>query len=134
MEQVSAFAETEADMVTAFTINDVNEAIGIAWAHRKRGCRAPSLSLSRPTEGCSRSYAEGGDRGDRCSNSQHAGLLHDQLRSPEPLRDSPGAGASAGSIASVASAPMPPPRAMRTRRVETLDAAIPQTLVGAIAP
>lgn len=50
MEQVSAFAETEADMVTAFTINDVNEAIGIAWAAQEKGMPC-AISFTVETDG-----------------------------------------------------------------------------------
>lgn len=35
--QIAAFAETEADMVTAFTMNNTNEAIGIARAAKSAG-------------------------------------------------------------------------------------------------
>lgn len=48
--QISAFAETEADMVTGFTINDVNEAVGIAWAAQKFGMPC-AISFTVETDG-----------------------------------------------------------------------------------
>ena len=50
--QIEAFAEAGADMITAFTLNTVNEAIGIARAARRpSACRAPFRSRWRPTVG-----------------------------------------------------------------------------------
>jgi len=48
--QIAAFSETEADMVTAFTLSSVNEAIGIARA--ARACNMPcALSFTVETDG-----------------------------------------------------------------------------------
>ena len=48
--QIAAFAEAGADMVTAFTLNSVNEAVGVARAARARGM--PSvISFTVETDG-----------------------------------------------------------------------------------
>jgi S-methylmethionine-dependent homocysteine/selenocysteine methylase len=48
--QIRIFAETEADMVTAYTINYVEEAVGIAWA--ARAARIPcAISFTLETDG-----------------------------------------------------------------------------------
>ncbi|QRM54676.1 homocysteine S-methyltransferase family protein [Sinorhizobium sp. BG8] len=37
LAQIKAFADSGADMVTAFTLNNINEAIGVSWAAKKAG-------------------------------------------------------------------------------------------------
>jgi len=49
-EQISTFSETEADLVSAFTINYVEEAIGITWAAQDAGIPVV-LSFTVKTDG-----------------------------------------------------------------------------------
>ena len=52
-EQIRVFAETEADMITAITMNYVEEAIGIVRAAGSASaCPSRSPSRWRPTAAC----------------------------------------------------------------------------------
>lgn len=48
--QIDTFADTAADMVCALTMNEVNEAIGIAWAARQAGLPL-AISFTLETDG-----------------------------------------------------------------------------------
>jgi len=50
--QLATFAATDADMAAAFTMNYVEEAIGIAALRRCCGCRSRFRSRSKPTAAC----------------------------------------------------------------------------------
>ena len=50
--QIAAFAEAGADMVSAITMTNANEAIGVAGRRRRRACRSASPSPSKPTAAC----------------------------------------------------------------------------------
>ena len=82
-----AFAETAADMVTAITMTYVDEAIGIARAAKAAGMPV-AISFTVETDGRlpERSGARRGGRGGRRPRPARRRLLHDQLRSPDPLR------------------------------------------------
>jgi homocysteine S-methyltransferase len=77
--QIGTFADTESDMVTALTLTYVDEAIGIARAAADAGIPA---ATERPTP-------VPGDRGDGRRDRRRTRLLHDQLRTPHPLRFDP---------------------------------------------
>lgn len=49
-EQIGAFAESEADMVSAYTLTNVNEAVGIAWAAQSFGMPV-AISFTLETDG-----------------------------------------------------------------------------------
>ena len=68
-EQVAVFAATEADLVSAFTINYVNEAIGVVRA-AKAANMSVVISFTVETDGKSadRTDAEGRDHRDRCDD------------------------------------------------------------------
>ena len=85
--QIGAFAEAGAEMATAITMTNACEAIGIARAATKLGL--PSVvSFTLETDGrlpTGQSLAEAVAEVDvRCEHP--SGLLHDQLRAPDPLR------------------------------------------------
>lgn len=50
-EQIATFAQTDADMVAAFTINYLEEAVGIALAAREHAMPA-AISFTLETDGC----------------------------------------------------------------------------------
>ena len=52
--QVETFAGSAADLVTAITMNYVEEAVGVAQAAKQRTCPSSSPSRSRPTGGSRR--------------------------------------------------------------------------------
>ena len=82
-EQIAIFSDTAADMVSAITMNYVEEAIGIARAAQEAGMPA-AISFTVETDGRlptgqplhGRDAA--GGRGDR----RLSGLLHAELRAP----------------------------------------------------
>jgi S-methylmethionine-dependent homocysteine/selenocysteine methylase len=81
--QVGVFAGTEADMVSAITMNTVNEAIGIARAAKAHDMPCV-VSFTVETDGRlvdGTSLREAVERTDEAT-----GLLHDQLRAPQPFR------------------------------------------------
>ena len=86
-KQIATFATTAADMVTALTITDVEEAIGIVRA--ATAWRLPvALSFTVETDGrlpTGQSLAAS-DRGGRSRDRQRSGLFHAQLRSSRPFR------------------------------------------------
>ena len=86
-EQIGVFARSGADMVTAITMTNANEAVGLDA--RGAGCGDAGRGLLHGRDG--RAAADGAEpaRGDhgggRCYEGR-SGLLHDQLRPPDPLR------------------------------------------------
>ena len=85
--QVAAFAGTNADMVSAYTLTNINEAIGIARAAKGHGMPC-AISFTVETDGklvtgqtLRRSHRNGRRRDRRLP-----GLLHDQLRASDPFR------------------------------------------------
>src|SRR5262245_23665567 len=73
--QIGVFAKSDADMVTALTMTNANEAIGVT-----RAAQAASMPVVRihfgdgwaPPDGAT---AQGSNRGGRCGDRQLAGLL-----------------------------------------------------------
>ena len=85
--QVGIFRDTEADLISAFTINYAEEGIGVARACRAAGM--PSvISFTVETDGkfAERADDPRRDRADRSRNQQRAGLLHAQLRASYAFR------------------------------------------------
>jgi hypothetical protein len=72
-DQIGVFSGTEADMVSAITMNYAEEAIGIAHAARAADCRWRSHSPWRPTASCR-----------PASNSERRS--RGPMRKPHPLR------------------------------------------------
>ena len=96
-EQIRVFAGTEADMVSAFTMNYAEEAIGIANAAKKSGMPVV-ISFTLETDGklpTGQTLKDAIDA-DRCRDRQRAGLLHDQLRAPDAFRGCARCGRSLG--------------------------------------
>ena len=56
-EQIGVFARSGADMVTAITMTNANEAVGLTRAAQAAACRSRSPSRSRRTGGCRRGRA-----------------------------------------------------------------------------
>ena len=86
--QIAAFVEGGADMVTAYTLTSINEAIGIARAAKAAGMPA-AISFTVETDG---RLVDGENvaRGDRDGGSRdggRAGILHDQLRPSDAFRE-----------------------------------------------
>ena len=86
-EQVDVFTTTAADMVTAITMTNIPEAIGVTRAAQAAGMPVVisftvetdgRLPTGDSLQGCHRARG----RGHRCGT----GVLHDQLRPPDPLR------------------------------------------------
>ena len=85
--QIGTFADTAADMVTAITMTYADEAIGVARAAAKAGLPS-AISFTVETDGRlpNGQGARRSDRAGRPRDGLGAGLLHDQLRAPQPLR------------------------------------------------
>jgi homocysteine S-methyltransferase len=82
--QIDSFRDTAADLVTAFTLNYVNEGIGVACAAKAAGVPAV-ISFTVETDGrlpTGETLKEAVTAVDRESG---AGLLHGQLRAPHTL-------------------------------------------------
>jgi S-methylmethionine-dependent homocysteine/selenocysteine methylase len=82
-EQIGVFADTEADMVSAFTINYADEAIGVANAARKAGMPVV-ISFTLETDGrlpTGQTLKDAIEETDAATG--RAGLLHDQLRASD---------------------------------------------------
>jgi len=87
--QIKTFAETGADMVTAITMTNVNEALGVVQAARAAGMPV-GISFTVETGGklpTGQPLQEAIQEVDAATDTR---LLHDQLRSPEALRDGSG--------------------------------------------
>ena len=85
--QISAFAEAGADMVSAVTMTNASEAIGVARAAATGGPAGIALlhrGDRRPP--ADRPDAGRGDRRGRRRHVERPRLLHDQLRAPDALR------------------------------------------------
>ena len=82
--QIEAFAETEADLVSALTLNYVNEAIGIALAARSAAMPVV-LSFTMETDGRlpTGETLQERHRGDRCSDRRLSRVLHGELCAPD---------------------------------------------------
>ena len=86
-EQINVFAGTEADLVSAFTLNYVDEAIGVARAANGRRHAGGDLIHGRDRrQAADRADAEGRHHRDRPEDRPRAGLLHAQLRAPDAFR------------------------------------------------
>ena len=86
-EQIGVFRDTAADLVSGFTLNYANEAIGIARAAKAAGMPVGHLAHGRDRRPpADRTDAQGRDPSDRRRNRRGAGLLHDQLRASDALR------------------------------------------------
>jgi homocysteine S-methyltransferase len=96
--QIATFASTEADMVAAFTINHVEEAIGIAQA-AKRLQMPCAISFTVETDGrlVTGNDIARRDRGSRDGDGRLSSLLHDQLRPSEPFHAGSGSRRDLGS-------------------------------------
>ena len=82
-----------ADMITAMTMTHVGEAVGRGARGRGSGtCRSRSRSPSRPTAGCPRASSWGRRSRRRRRHRRRSGLLHAQLRPPDPFRRRPARG------------------------------------------
>ena len=86
-EQIDVLPRTEADLVSAFTLNYVNEAIGVARAAKAAGMPVV-ISFTVETDG---KLPTGQTLKDAivetdCDDRQRAGLLHAQLRAPDAFR------------------------------------------------
>ena len=81
------FRDTEADMVSAFTLNYVEEAIGIVRA-AKAAAMPVVISFTVETDGRlpSGQSLERRDRAGRSRHGERAGLLHAQLRASDAFR------------------------------------------------
>lgn len=88
--QIATFAEADADMVTAITMTNVNEAIGVTRAARAAGMPVAIFLHSgdgrHPSVGRD---ARSGDRSGGGGNRSWPGLLHDQLRPSGPFCGDP---------------------------------------------
>ncbi len=83
-DQIATFRDTGADMVTAFTLNYVDEAVGIALAADGGGYAGGHLLHGRDRrQAADRPDHQACHRGDRCRRRRGAGLLHGQLRPPD---------------------------------------------------
>ena len=85
--QIAAFVEGGADMVTAYTLNSINEAIGVARAAKALGIPA-AISFTVETDGrlvrgetLREAIESRGSRDRRC-----AGIFYDQLRPSNAFR------------------------------------------------
>ena len=106
--QVQTFAKTQADLVSAFTMTSTDEAIGVTRAAVKAEHAGGDFLHGRDRRPpADRADLEAGDRDGRCRDRRGAGLLHDQLRAPDPLRAGAGKATRPGSSGCAASAPMP---------------------------
>ena len=85
--QIDIFAGTEADMISAFTINYVDEAIGIVRA-AKAAQMPVVISFTLETDGKLPSGQSLKDAIEQCDRETGgaAGLLHDQLRASDAFR------------------------------------------------
>ena len=85
--QIAAFVEGGADMVTAYTLNSINEAIGVARAARAHADSCGDLVHrgNRWPSGQWRDVA-GGDRNRGSRDRQCAGIFPDQLRPSNAFR------------------------------------------------
>ena len=82
--------DTEADMVSAFTMNYVEEAVGIARAAKAAGMPCV-ISFTLETDGrlpTGETLKEAIEAVD-AATGEAPGLLHDQLRASDPLRQMP---------------------------------------------
>ena len=85
--QIGVFAETDADMVAAFTMNYAEEAIGIVRAASAAGMPVAIVFHARDRRPAAlRRGARPGDHADRRRDRRCARLLHDQLRASDALR------------------------------------------------
>ena len=75
--QIGVFAAAGADMITAITMTNANEAIGVARAAREADMPV-AISFTRRDRrpAADRAVAAGGDRRGRCGDRQRARLLH----------------------------------------------------------
>ena len=86
-EQIGTFADSAADMITAITMNYVEEAVGVARAAKSAGMPVVDLFHRRNGwEAGDRPVAPGRDCHGRRGDLGLSRLLHDQLRPPDPLR------------------------------------------------
>ena len=85
--QIGVFAAAGADMITAITMTNANEAIGVARAAREADMPV-AISFTRRDRRpvADRTVAARGDRRGRCGNRPVPRLLHGQLRPPHPFR------------------------------------------------
>ena len=85
--QISVFAQAEVDLVTAITMTNTNEAIGVTRAAQALGLPVV-ISFTVETDGRLPSGAkpEASHRNGRPCNRRRSGLFHDQLRPPDPFR------------------------------------------------
>ena len=112
-DQVKVFADSDADMVAAFTMTNVNEALGVVMAaqrHRDAGGDFVHGRDRRPA--AERPQSRGGNSSGRRGDRQWARVLHDQLRAPDALRRRCSRATEIGPTGFAASAPMPPSAAM----------------------
>lgn len=87
--QIGTFAYTEADMVSAFTLTNIDEAIGVARAAQSLGMPS-AISFTLETDGrlvTGRSIQDAIETTDAATGGA-AGLLHDQLRPSDAFRNS----------------------------------------------
>ena len=86
-EQVGAMLGAGAELITAITMTNAPEAIGIARAVNRRDAPVV-ISFTVETDGRlpDRTDAARSNRRSRCGNRQCACLLHDQLRAPDAFR------------------------------------------------
>ena len=89
-EQIASFAATEADLVSALTLTNVDEAIGITRAAQNAGMPVV-ISFTLETDGRLPvgHTARRSDPPRRCAHRSRSRLLHDQLRAPNALRACP---------------------------------------------
>ena len=85
--QIAAFAGTNADMVSAYTLTNINEAIGIARAAKGHGMPC-AISFTVETDGrlVTGQDAARSHRGGQTARLVATRLLPDQLRASDPFR------------------------------------------------
>ena len=86
-QQIGVFQQTEVDLVTAITITNTSEAIGIVRAARASGLPVV-ISFTLETDGClptGQSLKEAINAVDAATDKA-TGLLHDQLCASDALR------------------------------------------------
>ena len=80
--QIGVLKDAGADLVSAFTMTNISEAVGIACAAKAAGIPCV-ISFTLETDGrLPTGETLGRDRDGRSRDESGAGLLHDQLRAP----------------------------------------------------
>ena len=111
--QIAAFVEGGADMITAYTLTSINEAIGVARAAQAQRIPA-AISFTVETDGrlVKGESLDEAIEDSRSRDRRFGRVLHDQLRASHPFRRCVDDGGEPGRRVSMACGPMRRRRAM----------------------